>query len=303
MVGISPMKMLMMGLFSGLLIPMAFMLITNFFDNRIRTQEDIENHTNLPILGNIMHDISKTDLSVAENPKSIIAESFRTLRTNLNFMLHESGGKVLSIHSANPDEGKSYITVNLATILAMNNSKVLIIGADLRKPKLHKIFKIENEIGLSTYLIGYNTIDQIISPTTINNLSLIPSGPIPPNPAEILGSPEMKKLIDQLRDRFDFIILDNAPVGIVTDGFIVSNLSDLNIMILRYGISHKHQVEMFNQYAAKKTINNPAILVNDIKFNEFGSTYYKHYQYEAYQNTYYADEKGGKKHRKNKEKA
>lgn len=303
LVGISPLKMLMMGLFSGLLIPMVFMLITNFFDNRIRTQEDIENHTNLPILGNIIHDISKTELSVAKNPKSIIAESFRTLRTNLNFMLRESHGKVISIHSANPSEGKSYITVNLATILAMNNSKVLIIGADLRKPKLHEIFKIENEIGLSTYLIGYNTIDQIISPTTINNLSLMPSGPIPPNPAEILGNAEMQKMIEQLRNRFDFIIIDNAPVGIVTDGFIVSNLSDLNIMILRYGISHKHQVEMFNQYAAKKTIKNSAILVNDIKFNEFGSTYYKHYQYEAYQNIYYADEKGVKKNRKKKTEA
>lgn len=289
-VGISPLKMLMMGLISGLMLPMAFMLILNFFDNRIRTQEDVENHTNLPILGNIMHDDGKTDLSVAENPKSIIAESFRTLRTNLNFMLRESGGKVLSVHSANPGEGKSYIAVNLATILAMNNNKVLIVGADLRKPKLHKIFKLENDLGLSTFLIGYNTIDQIIFPTTINNLSMIPSGPIPPNPAEILGGPEMLKLVNQLRNRYDFIIFDNAPLALVTDGFIVSNLSDLNIMILRYGRSHKHQVEMFNQYAAKKIVNNPAILVNDIKFNEFGSTYYRHYQYEAYQNTYYADE-------------
>jgi capsular exopolysaccharide synthesis family protein len=303
LVGISPLKMLMMGLFTGLLIPLAFMLLTNFFDNRIRTQEDIENHTNLPILGNIMHDVSENDLSVAENPKSLIAESFRTLRTNLNFMLRESGGKVISLHSVNPSEGKSYIAVNLATILAMNNSKVLIIGTDLRKPKLHKIFKIENEVGLSTHLIGYNTLEQIIQPTSINNLSIITSGPIPPNPAEILSNVEMKKMIDQIRNQFDFIIIDNAPVGIVTDGFIVSNLSDLNILILRYGISHKHQVDIFNQYVANKTIHNPAILVNDIKLNEFGSTYYKHYQYEAYQSTYYTDEKDNTKNRKRKAKA
>jgi len=299
LVGIAPMKMLIMGLFSGLMIPLAFMLIINFFDNRIRTQEDIENHTNLPILGNIIHDDSKSELTVIENPKSIIAESFRTLRTNLNFMLRESGGKVLSVHSANPGEGKSYIAVNLASILAMNNSKVLLIGADMRKPKLHKIFKAENEVGLSTYLIGYNSIEQIILPTSITNLSLIASGPIPPNPAEILGGSEMKKLIDHLRSRYDFIIIDNAPVALVTDGFLLSNLSDLNIMILRYGNSHKHQVEMFNQFAAKKLIVNPAILVNDIKFNEFGSTYYRHYQYEAYQNTYYTvEELKGKRKKK-----
>ena len=298
-VGLSPMKKLIIGLISGLLIPMGFMLITNFFDNRIRTQEDVENHTNLPILGNIIHDQSKSDLAVSQYPTSILAESFRTLRTNLNFMLHESGGKVISTHSTNPGEGKSYIAINLATILAMNNSKVLLIGADLRKPRIHKIFKLENEKGLSTYLIGYNTIDEIIFPTQINNLSLIPSGPIPPNPAEILDNPEMKKLILLVRSRYDFIILDNAPIGLVTDGLIVSQLSDLNILILRYGISHKHQVEIFNEYALKKIVSNPAILVNDIKFNEFGSTYYRHYQYEAYQNTYYADEdKKGKRKKK-----
>jgi Mrp family chromosome partitioning ATPase len=145
-------------------------------------------------------------------------------------------------------------------------------------------------------------IDQIIFPSPINNLSIMPAGPIPPNPAEILGNEEMKKMIELLRTRFDFIIIDNAPVGLVTDGFIVSHLSDLNVLILRYGVSHKHQVELFNQYAGSKMISNPAILVNDIKFNEFGSTYYKHYQYEAYQNTYYADdEKGSKKRRKKKE--
>lgn len=302
-VGLSPMKKLIIGLLSGLLIPMTFMLITNFFDNRIRTQEEIENHTNLPILGNIIHYQGKSDLAVSENPKSIIAESFRTLRTNLNFMLHDSGGKVISTHSANPGEGKSYIAINLATILAMNNSKVLLIGADLRKPRLHKVFKLNNEKGLSTYLIGYSTIDQIIFPTQINNLSLIPSGPIPPNPAEILDSLEMKKLVQHLRSRYDFIILDNAPIGLVTDGLIVSQMSDLNILILRYGFSHKHQVEIFNEYASKKMVSNPAILVNDIKLNEFGSTYYKHYQYEAYQNTYYADEKDGKKRRRKKTEA
>lgn len=303
-VSISPTKAMLMGLISGLLIPAAFMLLINFFDNKIRTQEDIENNTSLPILGNIPHEPSKTDLSIFNNPKSVIAEAFRTLRTNLNFMLKETGCKVISIHSNNPGEGKSYIAVNLSSILAMNNSKVLLIGADLRKPKLHKTFQIDNERGLSTYLIGYHMIDQVIFPTPIANLSIMPSGPIPPNPAEILGNDDMKKLVEQLRSRFDYVIIDNAPVGLVTDGLIVSSLSDLNILVLRYGVSLKHQVELFNQYAAKKIISSPAILVNDIKFNEFGTTYYKHYQYEAYQNTYYAeDEKGAKKSRKNKVKA
>ena len=300
-VGLSNKIILILGLMLGLGLPIAYILVKNFFDGRIRTQEDVENHTTIPILGSILHSLTSSDLSVFENSKSNLAESFRSLRTNLQFMLNSPGAKVLSIHSCNPKEGKSFIAINLGTILAMNNNKVLIIGADLRKPVLHKKFNQSNEHGLSSYLIGDDTSDQIIFPTEINNLSFLPSGPIPPNPAELLSKPEMSALIGELRKSYDYIIVDNAPVGVVTDGFILSRLVDLNIFILRYGISQKHQVEIINQWAEKEIISNPAILVNDIKFNSFGNSYYKYYQYEAYQNTYYAgDEKEGKKRRRKK---
>jgi capsular exopolysaccharide synthesis family protein len=295
-IGLAPKMKLILGLLLGLALPMTLILIRNFFDSRIRAQEDIENHTNLPILGSILHSPIKSELTVFEDPKSNVAESFRSLRTNLQFMLNGTGGKVISIHSCNPGEGKSFIAINAGTILAMNNNKVLLIGADLRKPIIHKKFNLENDHGLSSYLIGEDTLEQIIFPTVINNLSVLTSGPIPPNPAELLSKPEMKILIDQLRKIYNYIIIDNAPVGLVTDGFILSSLVDLNIFILRYGVSHKHQVDMINQYASKEMISNPAILVNDIKLDAFGSSYYKNYQYEAYQNTYYsADEKKSKK--------
>jgi capsular exopolysaccharide synthesis family protein len=297
-IGLSSKMVLIIGFILGLMLPLAFILLINFFDDRIRTQEDVENHTQLPILGNVMHSPINSDMAVFENPKSNIAESFRALRTNLQFMLPGSEGKIVSIHSTNPGEGKSFGSVNLATIIAMNNRKVLIIGADLRKPRLHKIFDLPNEHGLSTYLIGYDTAEQIVFPTIIPNLSVMPAGPIPPNPAEILGKPEMKSLLEKLRTQFDFIIIDNAPVGLVTDGIIMSFLCDLNVFILRYGISHKHQLEMINQYAAKKTIENIALVVNDIKTNAFGYTYYKYYQYEAYQKTYYSAEDQGVKTRR-----
>jgi tyrosine-protein kinase Etk/Wzc len=298
-VGMAPKMIIIFGLSLGLALPLTLILVRNFLDSRIRAQEDIEDHTNLPILGSILHSANKTDLTVFEDPKSNLAESFRSLRTNLQFMLNGTGGKVISIHSCNPGEGKSFITINTGTILAMNNNKVLLIGADLRKPIIHKKFNLENDHGLSSYLIGEDKFEQIILPTAINNLYFLPSGPIPPNPAELLGKPEMKILFDQLRKLYDYIIIDNAPVGLVTDGFILSSLVDLNIFILRYGVSHKHQVEMINQYASKEMISNPAILVNDIKLDAFGSSYYKNYQYEAYQNTYYsADEKKGKRKKK-----
>lgn len=302
-VGLEPKMILILGLMLGLSLPLILILIRNFFDGRIRTQEDVEDHTNLPILGSILHYPTKSDLAVYENPKSNISESFRSLRTNIQFMLNSTGGKVISIHSCNPGEGKSFIAINLGTILAMNNKKALIIGADIRKPAIQKRFNQSNEHGLSSYLIGEDTIEQIIFPTSVNNLFLLPSGPIPPNPAELLSKPEMEILINQMRKEYDYIILDNAPVALVTDGFILSRFVDLNIFILRYGFSQKNQVEVINQYAAKDMVSNPAILVNDIKFNTFGSSYYKNYQYEAYQNTYYSEDTKKEKGRSKKEKA
>ena len=298
--GLSQPMILIIGFILGLALPLGFILLINFFSDRIHTQEDVEDNTNLPILGNILHDQAKSDLTVSENPKSNIAESFRSLRTNLQFMFTEPQGKIISIHSTSPGEGKSFISINLATILAMNNNSVLLINADMRKPRLHKVFNVSNEIGLSTYLIGYDTIEKVILPAHINNLSFLPSGPIPPNPAEILGKPEMKTLIEKVRTMFDYVIIDTPPAGLVTDGIIVSHLCDLNIFILRYGISHKHNIEIINQFADKKMIDHVAILVNDIKTNAFGYTYYKYYQYEAYQKSYYTDEDQGVKTRRKK---
>ncbi|BBE16203.1 tyrosine-protein kinase Wzc [Aquipluma nitroreducens] len=300
-VGLTRKTILPIGFILGLSLPAGFILLVNFFDTRIRTQEDIENNTQLPIIGNIMHSFDANELTVFGNPKSNIAESFRDLRTNLEFMLSGTQAKVISIHSTNPSEGKTFNTTNLATILAMNDNKVLIIGADMRKPKLHRIFKVENEHGLSTCLIGADTFEQVIFPTQIENLYLLPSGPVPPNPAEILSKPAMKNLIEMARNQFDYVLIDNSPVALVTDGIIASRVSDLNIFILRYGVSHKHQLEMINQYAETKKVTNIGIIVNDIKVNSFGYTYYKYYQYEAYQKDYYAyGEDGVEKRRKKK---
>lgn len=294
-IGLSSKVILMLGFFIGIGFPLSYVLVINFFDDRIRTQKDMEKNTSIPILGNIMHSQYNSDLAIYENPKSIIAESFRVLRTNLQYMLSGPDAKIISIHSTNPGEGKSFTSINLATILAMNNKKVLLIGADLRKPRLHKTFNVSNKNGLSTYLIGMSSIEQVIHPTIVENLSLIPSGPIPPNPAEILGKIEMGDLLDIIRKRFDYVIIDNAPTSLVTDAQILSPMADLNIFVLRYGISHMNQLEMINQYAKQKTINNLSIVVNDIKINSFGNTYYKYYQYESYQNTYYSDEEQGRK--------
>ena len=290
------------GLILGLALPAASILLFNFFDNRILNQEDIENNTQLPVVGNILHSNDPNDLTVFENPKSNIAESFRDLRTNLEFMMNGDSEKIISIHSTNPGEGKSYNAVNLGTILAMNDKKVLLIGADMRKPKLHRTFKLDNKQGLSTYLIGYDSYEKVIFPTPIDGLFILPSGPVPPNPSEILSKPAMNELLDLARQHYDYIIIDNAPVALVTDGIILSRLSDLNIFILRYAVSQKHQLELINQYAESKKVGNIGLIVNDIKANSFGNGYYKYYQYEAYKKAYYDEEEGSSKKSRRKKK-
>jgi capsular exopolysaccharide synthesis family protein len=301
-IGIAPKMKLLIGFFIGLLLPLGLIFIKNFFDDRIHSQEDVEKNTQLPILGNIIHSTAKTDIAVYESPKSNTAESFRGFRTNLQFMLTRETGNVISVHSTTPGEGKSFISTNLASILAMNDKKVVLIGADLRKPRLHKIFNFENDKGLCTYLIGYDPLDQVLRSTQVDNLWVINSGPIPPNPAELLGHPQMKVLLDELRQRFDYIVIDNAPIGLVTDGLILGKSADLNVFLLRYGVSHKSQIKLINEIAAKHQISHCAIVVNDISTKSFGYTYYKYYHYEYYQNTYYSysEDEGTKKRRKHK---
>ncbi len=308
-VGIPHNLIYLIGIILGLGLPLLLIILLKMFDSRIRTQEDIENNSRIPIIGNIMHDESGVTLIVNENPKSVMSEAFRTFRTNLQYMLAEGSGSIISIQSTHPGEGKTFVSVNLASILAMNDKKVIILGVDLRKPKLHHVFDVSNDKGLSTYLIGYNSLAESILPTKINNLFVLPAGPIPPNPAELIGKPEMKNLLDTLRKTYDYIILDNAPVSYVTDGIIAGQMSDLNVFILRYGISRKQQLEMINHYEEKKMVSHPAIVVNDIKLDSFGYSYSKYGRYESYYRysykksynyNYYASEEDGTKTRRRK---
>jgi capsular exopolysaccharide synthesis family protein len=240
----------------------------------------------------VIHSRAKTETAIHDNPRSGIAESYRGIRTNLKFMLTNESQKIISVQSTNPGEGKSFTSVNLATILAMNEKKVLLIGTDMRKPKVHKIFKIENEHGLSTFLSGQDRAQDVIVPTFIDNLEVIPGGPIPPNPSELLDKPELGKMIQELSINYDYILLDNAPVSLVTDGLLAGRHADLNIFILRYGVSKKDQIDFINQIAEKKILGNMALIINDIKGPGFGygKNYSYNYRYSGYGHGYYYQE-------------
>jgi len=166
-------------------------------------------------------------------------------------------------------EGKTFAAVNLATIMAMGNRKVLLVGLDLRKPSLHRIFETPNETGLSTYLIEQTGYEQAIKATYIENLYLAPSGPIPPNPAELIETKRMEAFFEQAKKEFDYIIIDTPPVALVTDSILISRYASASIFMIRQKYSSKHVFELMNTIEVNKKMQHVNILVNDLKIPKY----------------------------------
>jgi len=272
----SPMTLinLLVGLVLGFSLPFVIMLIGNFFDSSIQSREEVEDMTKLPVAGMVIHNKSKSDLVVIENPRSNITESFRLLRTNLKFILKGDDMKVIAVQSTIAGEGKSFVSLNLASTLAMNDFKVLLVGVDMRMSNLHKVLKSNNNKGLSTYLINQDHLDDIIEATPINNLSYVPSGPVPPNPAELLENGYFERFMKEAKTKFDYIILDSPPVSLVTDGIITGRHADINLFVIRFRYSNKEQIKALNELDTKKILPNLAIVFNDAIKENFGEGNY-----------------------------
>ena len=281
---------LLIGLILGLGTPLAIILLRDYFNDTIKDNEHIKRFSSIPIIGEIGFNHYEKELVTTEHPRSEITESFRSLRTNLKYVLNESGHNVIGIHSTIPGEGKSFISLNLASIIAMNNKKVLLVATDMRKPRLNLILDSENpKAGLSTYLINHDEFTDVVNKTHLQNLSFVSSGPIPPNPAELLENERFKQFINDAKSHFDYVIIDNAPVPVVTDGFISSRFCDANLFIVRRGYSHQKQVKYIDELHSKKTMPNISIILNSVVRNGYGyqNTYGNRYRY--VRNDYYDD--------------
>jgi capsular exopolysaccharide synthesis family protein len=255
---------LIIGLFLGLVVPLMSFFIVEYFNNKIQSKEDIEKITRIPFIGVVGHKNVSHNLVAYENPKSSITEAFRALRSNLTFFTHGKERKVFMVTSSLSGEGKTFTTINLASILAMSGKKTLIIGADMRRPRIFDDFSLHNDFGLSTYLSSNATLDQVIQQTTIDNLYLISGGPIPPNPSELLLRPLMEEMIQQLLERFDFIVIDTPPVGLVTDAFVLSKLTDHTIFVVRQNYTPKELLQSINDFYESGRIKHISILLNDV---------------------------------------
>ncbi|RRN77296.1 polysaccharide biosynthesis tyrosine autokinase [Pseudoxanthomonas sp. SGD-10] len=260
-------------------------------------KETIESLTQTPIIGLIRHFPSKIDADNKQiltlvQPKSIFAESVRSVRTNLSFIAGEKDSKVICITSEIAGEGKSFVTINLASSLSLIDKKVIIIAADLRRSKVHRTFDVKSKIGLSTYLSKQNELDEIIHKTEQANLDLIVAGQTPPNPAELMYSNRLKELIENLKERYDYILFDTAPIGLVSDALPLIRLSDINLFIVRTGVSKFSAANIPDRVANEYHLNNAYIILNDYRPETLYSHYYSSKYNENYYGYYYADSSG-----------
>jgi len=277
----------MMALLFGLLIPVGLLILLDLLNDKIIDRRDVEKATNIPLLGFVGHSEAKSEIPVIDNPGSTIAESFRSIRTRLKYFSGDGSSRIITITSTVSSEGKTFISINIAAIIAMLSKKVLLIGLDLRKPKLHKILETSNSKGLSSYLIGEANYQDIIFETKIENLYFTPSGAIPPNPAELIESERMSKYFENARKEYDYIIVDTPPVAIVTDTLLLARYVDINLFVVRQRYSSKNTLDLINDLKTQGELKNLAILINDISLSgyygyglRYGNTLgYKGYYY------------------------
>ena len=254
-------------LIAGLGIPFTWILIGEAMNKKMR-EEDINKITDIPIIGHIPTTLIKTNTVVLDDPGSNSAEAFRSVRSRIQFFTKEAKAPVILITSSMPEEGKTFAAINLASVYSLMGKKTVLVGFDLRKPKIYTDFGFNNDHGVSTWLIGKDGLQDIIKETNFENLSIIPAGPVPPNPSELIALDKTEELLRFLREKYECIIIDSSPIGMVSDTFHLASLSDTCILIVRQNMTLK---EMF-----KSTLKE--IEISDIKslsiiFNDLGPDY------------------------------
>jgi succinoglycan biosynthesis transport protein ExoP len=300
---------LLLGLFGGL----ALVFLVEYLDNTVKGPEDVEKLVGLPSLGIIpflsadglkrksdpygsyrsygaetekpgetLPEVREIELINHLYPKFSIAEDYRTVRTSILFSHADSAPKTIAFTSTLPQEGKTATVSNLAVSFAQLEGKVLLVDADLRKPRLHKVFNVRNINGLSSYLTGKNTFDEVVQKTCIDNVWTIPSGPHPPNPAELLNSKRMRELLAQAKDRFGIVLLDTPPVLAVIDPVIISSLVDSTVFVVRAGKTTRRPLVRAVGEIRKSKADIVGVVFNEVKIGRqgIGTPFYHYYQYE-----------------------
>lgn len=282
----------------GFFLPVGIFLLIDITNKRIMDKDDLLEHTQIPVLGNIAHSDYPSRLVMKEHPRSVVSESFRAVRANLKFL---AGGITTKAHtflitSSIGGEGKTFCSLNLAYTLALGQKKTVVIGADMRKPELGNYLQLHSEKGLSAFLAGYATIDQVIFRNEPDQPDLIDAGKVPPNPSELMASERMRELMAYLKERYDYIIIDTPPIGLVSDAMELFKYCDYNILIVRQGVTDKGALDMINELYLDGKLKNFTVVLNDIKLIRKRRSIYGDYVYGlgygGYGYGYYEEDKG-----------
>lgn len=277
----------LIALFIGLLLPVAFIYIRHIMRNKFDSVDEVQDAVKAPFLGSIplndnrgkQKDAPERPIVVEKNKNDVMAEAFRTLRTNLQFVMKKTSGKVIMFTSTVSGEGKTFIASNLAVSTALLGKKVLLVGCDIRRPRLAEVFNFSSSIkGLTSYLAAQEDevkmLDNLIIPSKlVDGFDLLPAGIIPPNPAELLSGSNLDRAIEYLRDKYDYIIFDAAPAGLVSDSIIASRVADIVAYVVRIGYTHKADAKFIESLIKEKKFENVAVVVNgdDLNRKSYGA--------------------------------
>jgi capsular exopolysaccharide synthesis family protein len=287
---ISPIKknVYAIALFAALMLGIFLIAIKYVLFNEILSVNDITKYTKTPVLGIVpkyRDVIPVSQLIVDKHPKSLIAESLRSIRTNLQFLNNQPGSKIIAFTSTISGEGKTFLAINLAGIIAFSGKKVIVIDFDLRKPKIHAGFGVSNKKGISTILSKRDEIENCINLSDIENLEFITAGPVPPNPSELIFSDYTIEMLESLKTKYDYIIIDNPPVGLVTDGMKSLSIADYPIYVFKTNYSKKFYIENLNRLVSEGQFNNLSLILNAAEPIYLGYSY-KYKQPGNYSNSY-----------------
>jgi len=267
----------------ALIIPVCYVYGLDLLNTKVQNRKDVEKRTQLPIIGEFTHNPTEADLIEFKSSRSALAEQFRALRTNLQFMLPRPTDKVILVTSGMPGEGKSFTSLNLANVYAYSGKKVLLLEFDLRKPKLSKTYTGLSNVGISNYIVDQSlSLNDMINPVgDTGNLYFGACGPIPPNPAELIMSERVAQMMQEARERFDVIIIDAPPLGAVTDGQLLSTYADVTLHLVRANYTPHELVGLPEDMRREEKIKNMAIILNDVSENAGGYYGYNYGYYHA----------------------
>ncbi|MEJ1239895.1 CpsD/CapB family tyrosine-protein kinase [Chryseolinea sp. T2] len=259
---------------SAFLIVILATIIKDKWRDTLLSAEDVELTTKIPLVATISHAKKREQNTIVAHARSAVGESFRSLRVNLQYLTLDAGANVIGITSSRESEGKTFCAVNLAAVMAYSGRRTVLIDTDMRRPRVASYFQLENRKGLSNFLVGDGSIKEIINNTEHKGFDVIGSGPIPPNPIDLIGNPRMEELINSLRQSYSTVIIDSPPLGYVSEYIILMKYTDANLYVVRSDYTNRKSLKRLNKLLEREKVGNFNIVLNDVRPSKESGNYY-----------------------------